>query len=40
MAVEDVVAVSWITVISRRTSRISSQIRHEVDTERLWEVAD
>src|SRR4029079_18705696 len=39
MAVEDVVAVIWITVIGRRTSRISSQIRHEVDAERLWEVA-
>src|SRR6185437_11159135 len=37
MAVEDVVAVGWIAVISCASiSRVSPQIRHEVDAERLW----
>src|SRR4051794_37145639 len=41
MALEDVVLVSQITIISRtRISRISSQIRHEVNAKCLWEVAD
>ena len=40
MTVEDVVAVSWITVIKlAKISRLSPQIRHEVDAERLCAAA-